>query len=187
VLDVLYADAVAVLSNWSAPHPAAADARDRTLRLLTAGPVAMTRAHRPGHVTASAMVVDAAGTRVLLCLHGKIRRWMQVGGHCEADDATLVGAALREATEESGIAGLVAHPTPIDLDVHPVPCGPGGSFHHDVRFAVVAPPGAVARVSAESADLRWFAPDALPEPLAHATAPLVGPAIGLARAVPRPG
>jgi 8-oxo-dGTP pyrophosphatase MutT (NUDIX family) len=178
---LLYADAVAVLSGWSPPR-VAAEARIRTLQLLETGPAAMTREHRPGHVTASAMIADAAGERVLLCLHGKIHRWVQVGGHCEAQDSSLLAAALREATEESGIAGLTLHPDPIDLDIHPVPCGPGGSFHHDVRFAAVAPPGAVERVSAESRGLAWFAPDALPEPLADATEHLVAPALAVARA-----
>jgi 8-oxo-dGTP pyrophosphatase MutT (NUDIX family) len=180
---VLHADTVAVLSRWSPPTEAAAAARDRTLQLLTAGPIAMTREHLPGHVTASAIIVNAAGKRVLLCLHGKIRRWVQVGGHCEAGDGTLVAAALREATEESGIEGLVLHPVPIDLDIHAVGCGPAGarSYHYDVRFAAVAPAGAVERVSAESRELGWFAPDALPAPLADATEQLIEPALAIAR------
>ena len=182
----LYADAVAVLSGWPAPGPAAARARDRTLALLQAGPVALSRAHRPGHLTASALVVDAAGERVLLCLHARIGRWVQLGGHCEPADRSLAEAALREATEESGIAGLVLHPAPIDVDIHPVTICHGGSVHYDVRYAAVAPPGAVERVSAESRALGWFRPDALPEPLAGATAPLVGPALAAARTV-RPG
>jgi hypothetical protein len=50
-----------------------------------------------------------------------------------------------------------------------------------VRFAAIAPPGAVERISAESRDLGWFAPDALPTPLANATEQLVAPALAIAR------
>jgi 8-oxo-dGTP pyrophosphatase MutT (NUDIX family) len=72
-----------------------------------------------GHLTASALIVHPDLNRVLLCLHGRINRWVQVGGHCEPQDKTLLEAALREAREESGIDDLLAHPTPIDLDIHP--------------------------------------------------------------------
>ncbi|MEU2612786.1 NUDIX hydrolase [Micromonospora sp. NPDC007271] len=172
----LHADASAVLSRWTATSPAAAEARDRTLELLAAGPVAMSRGNRVGHVTASALVLDATAQRVLLCLHGKFRRWVQLGGHCEPGDPTLAAAALREATEESGIAGLVVDPEPIDIDIHPVACQ-GGSLHYDVRFAVLAPAGATERVSDESEALGWFPPDRLPEPLADGTVQLVAPAL----------
>ncbi|GIG89421.1 NUDIX hydrolase [Plantactinospora endophytica] len=186
--DALYDDATALLTGWRPPTAEAAAALDRTLRLLReAGPAAMTRAHRAGHVTASALVLDATGTRVLLCLHGRFRRWVQLGGHCEPGDGTLAGAALREATEESGISGLWLDPTPIDLDIHEVSCQ-GGSLHYDVRFAAVAPAGAVERVSPESVELGWFPPDALPAPLAGATAQLVAPALAAfaRRAAPAP-
>ncbi|WP_089015744.1 NUDIX hydrolase [Micromonospora inositola] len=172
----LHADACAVLTGWTPTGAAADAARDSTLDLLAAGPVAMSRGHRAGHVTASALVLDPTGGRVLLCLHGKFRKWVQLGGHCEPGDRTLAGAALREATEESGIAGLAIDPVPIDVDIHPVGCQ-GGSLHYDVRFAVFAPAGATERVSAESAALGWFPPDRLPEPLADGTVQLVAPAL----------
>ncbi|MFE9203773.1 NUDIX hydrolase [Micromonospora sp. NPDC007230] len=172
----LHADAAALLNRWTPTSPAAALARDRTLELLSAGPVAMSRAHRAGHVTASALVLDHTGARVLLCLHGKFRKWVQLGGHCEPGDPTLAAAALREAGEESGIAGLTVDPEPIDVDIHPVACQ-GGSLHYDVRFAVLAPPGATERVSDESEALGWFPPDRLPEPLADGTVQLVAPAL----------
>lgn len=181
--DALYADTLTVLTDWRPTSPAAARARDATLRLLTAGPVAMTREHKPGHVTASALVLDPTGSRVLLCLHGKFHRWVQLGGHCEATDTTLAGAALREAGEESGITGLRIDPEPIDIDIHPVGCQ-GGSLHHDVRFAVLAPADAVERVSAESVALGWFPPDGLPVPLADGTGQLIAPGLAALRRTP---
>jgi 8-oxo-dGTP pyrophosphatase MutT (NUDIX family) len=182
VSDVLHADAMATLQSWVATSARADEERRRTVELLGAGPVAVTRAYRPGHVTASTLIVDDDG-RVLLCLHGRMGLWMQVGGHCEPGDTTLAAAALREATEESGLAGLRLHPEPIDVDVHPVRCGTGDggpaapSYHYDVRFVARCPAGAVERVSAESRALGWFTPDALPEPLASGVAQQIPPAI----------
>ncbi|MCY1142917.1 NUDIX hydrolase [Actinoplanes sp. Pm04-4] len=181
-IDGLYADAVRVLSGWRATSDEGELGRQRALELLEDGAVAMTRAHRRGHVTASALVVDHAG-RVLLCLHGRLGKWMQLGGHCEAGDTSLAGAALREATEESGIEGLTLDPDPIDVDVHDVRCGPADglpaepSVHYDVRFLLRAPSGAREQISDESADLAWFTPDALPSPLASGTVRQIAPAL----------
>jgi 8-oxo-dGTP pyrophosphatase MutT (NUDIX family) len=181
-MSALYDDAVRVLSAWRATTEEGDLARKRALELLAAGPVGMTRAHRPGHVTASALVVDPDG-RVLLCLHGRLGKWMQLGGHCEPGDQTLAEAALREATEESGIPGLHLDPDPIDVDVHEVRCGAAegtpatSSVHYDVRFLVRSPAGATEQISAESSALGWFTPDALPSPLASATARQISPAL----------
>jgi 8-oxo-dGTP pyrophosphatase MutT (NUDIX family) len=172
----LHDDAVRVLSAWTATSPEADDARRRTLALLGDGPAAVTRAHRPGHVTASTLVLGS-DRRVLLCLHGRMNRWMQLGGHCEPGDRTLAAAALREATEESGIAGLALDPEPIDVHIHPVRCRPAdgepaaATLHFDVRFVARAPEGAVEQVSVESAALGWFRPDALHTPWPTASFP----------------
>jgi 8-oxo-dGTP pyrophosphatase MutT (NUDIX family) len=117
----------------------------------------------PGHLTASALVLDATGERTLLTLHRRFHRWIQLGGHCEPEDANLRAAALREATEESGIEGLTISAEPLHLDVHPVTCSLGvPSRHLDVRYLVRAPAGARARISEESVDLRWWPVDGLP-------------------------
>lgn len=111
-----------------------------------------------GHVTASALVVDPSRGQVLLTLHRKLNMWLQMGGHCEPGDRTVESAALREATEESGIPGLTLLPGgPVRLDRHPIP-GPC-QWHLDVQYAALAPAGAAAAISDESLDLRWFGYD----------------------------
>ncbi|MDI3389233.1 NUDIX hydrolase [Streptomyces sp. B-S-A8] len=135
-----------------------AELRTAYLDHLAAHPDGMWKACEAGHLTASALVVDPSRGRVLLTLHKKLRMWLQMGGHCEPGDATLAAAALREATEESGIAGLTLLPGgPVKLDRHPIPAP--CNWHLDVQYAALAPAGAVEAISDESLDVRWFAYD----------------------------
>jgi coenzyme F420-0:L-glutamate ligase len=153
-------DTIAALSPRTAPDAAL---REAFLGFLAARPDAMWRSCVPGHLTASAVVVDPSRSSVLLTLHPRIGRWVQLGGHCEPGDRTLLDAAAREAREESGIGALSFDPQPLGLDVHALTCSLGvPTRHFDVRFLAVAPPGAEPVASAESADLRWFRWDALP-------------------------
>ncbi|WP_019855381.1 NUDIX hydrolase [Actinopolyspora mortivallis] len=154
-----HTDALRTLRQWSAAEfsPDQEALRHAFVTLLLARPDACLRECEPGHVTASALVVDHTAEHVLLTLHPRVGRWLQLGGHCERPDETLAGAALREATEESGIEGLTVEEEPVHLDVHPVTCSLGvPTRHFDVRFLVRAPEGALARRSAESVDLRWW-------------------------------
>ena len=50
--------------------------------------------------------MDEHRTRVLLTLHPKVGRWLQLGGHVEIGDASLREAARRETIEEGGIADV---------------------------------------------------------------------------------
>lgn len=159
----LHADVTAVLAAWPGPTPGQAAVREGFLGFLAARPDATRRKCAPGHITASALVLSADRRQVLLTLHPRLGRWVQLGGHCERRDDTLAGAALREATEESGIAGLRIDPVPVHLDIHPVTCSLGiPTRHFDVRFRVIAPAGARPVISDESDDLRFWPVDALP-------------------------
>jgi len=133
--------------------------RDRILiaHLIDGRDDAADRSARPGHLTGSAFVVDATATQALLLFHTKLQRWLQPGGHADGD-TNLAAVALREATEESGIDGLRVWPDPIDLDIHRVaPPREDPHLHLDLRYLVVAPPGAEPVGNEESQALRWVA------------------------------
>jgi len=147
-----------ILSAWTPPDEDQARTRDRILAFIDEHPRdAHLRSCEPGHLTASAIVLDAEGKRVLLTHHRKLGRWLQLGGHCDGDP-DLARVALREATEESGIEGLAIDPVPIDVDVHVIPARKDEPehLHLDTRFLVRAPEGARERASDESLELRWF-------------------------------
>ena len=116
---------------------------------------AALRSNLVGHLTGSALVVDAAGERTLLMLHRKLGRWFQPGGHADGD-ANLAAVALREASEETGLQGLRVVLPAIDVDVHRVePPTEAPHLHLDARFVVLAPPGAHEQGNEESLALRW--------------------------------
>jgi len=166
--------AISLLTGWRAPDPAQESLRHAVLAFVHARDDACSRDCVPGHVTASTLVIDATGSQTLLTLHPRLGRWVQLGGHCDDDDDDIVDAALREASEESGIAGLRIHPELMAVHVHPVTCSLGVPTRHlDLQFVARAPAGAQIEISEESLDLRWWPVDALPENADYALAQLV--------------
>ncbi len=123
-----------------------------------------------GHVTGSALVVSPDLTQVLLTLHAKLGKWLQLGGHADGQ-SEVHAVARREVEEESGLAliqflayeslfGLEAgrDPLPFDFDCHDIPARKNepAHVHYDVRYLIVADPAERLAITEESKDLRWF-------------------------------
>lgn len=163
-----------MLDRYARRYPAEAAVAARIGDLITAHADCFDRTCRPGHVTGSAWVVTADGSRTLLVHHRKLHKWLQPGGHADGD-ADVPRVALREAREESGLAALSLYGRddllPLDLDVHDIPAryNVAGELiedahqHHDCRFLVVSPTAAAPVVSDESHDVRWFRVEQLPQ------------------------
>ena len=176
---VVHADATQTLSRWQPGDPGQRALLQAFLGFLAGRPDACARSCVPGHLTASAVVLSYDRTQVLLTLHPRVGRWVQLGGHCEEGDAGLASAALREATEESGISDLEIDPQPLHLDVHPITCSLGlPTRHFDVRFLLRAPAGATPVRSSESLDLAWWPVNAPPPDVAALLGALRGSPFG---------
>lgn len=103
----------------------------------------------PGHATTSAFVLSADHAQILLIDHVVIGRWLQPGGHYEPA-ATFYESALREAVEETGVAGPALHAwhrgddLPFAIDSHEVPGNPRRNepphIHHDLQYLFIADP-----------------------------------------------
>ncbi|MFG3013850.1 NUDIX domain-containing protein [Streptomyces cinerochromogenes] len=148
------------------------DERDALTGLLAAleRPVDVTaRTTLPGHVTCSAVVVDRR-RRVLHIRHRATGLTLTPGGHVEPEDRTLLAAALREVSEEAGIAPgalcLTRHMlgSPIDIDVHDIDANPSkgepAHRHYDFRYVFYLaddkPPTITLR-DEEVSDAHWLA------------------------------
>jgi 8-oxo-dGTP pyrophosphatase MutT (NUDIX family) len=146
------------LADYRLADPAERARHERVTAFVAQQPGCFSRALRRGHVVASAWVVNAGRSRVLLHHHKRLGRWLQFGGHVDGTDPNALAAARRELEEESGLTGAVSLGDAIfDLDVHPIPARAPepAHLHFDVRFVFQADPAEAVAVSAESHALRW--------------------------------
>lgn len=148
----------AALARHAQALPSRADvAAHFRLFLADPGPV-FERPSREGHFTGSAFVVSRDSERALLLHHGKLRRWLQPGGHADGEPA-LAKVALREAEEETGLAGLVVEADIFDLDRHVIPArgAEPAHWHWDVRYVVRCTVDEAPKINRESSAFAWRA------------------------------
>jgi 8-oxo-dGTP pyrophosphatase MutT (NUDIX family) len=146
----------ASFDDYRARWPDEADVVAHFAALLDDDQDPYLRERLAGHFTASAWLVDRTGQRVLLTHHRKLGLWLQLGGHADGD-RDLARAALKEAEEESGLAGLSVAGEIFDMDRHWIPEHKDvpAHWHYDVRFVVHAGGHEDFVVSDESHALAW--------------------------------
>ncbi len=118
------------------------------------------RRELPLHVTASALILHPPTARVLLRWHQRQQAWLQVGGHGDPGERDPLAIALREATEETGLADLTPWPDAQlrHLAIVSVPAGKGEPAHEhaDLRFFMATRTPDAAKAENEDAPLRWL-------------------------------
>ncbi|MBI4877737.1 MAG: NUDIX hydrolase [Acidobacteria bacterium] len=128
----------------------------RLIEFVAANERCFERSLLCGHVTGSAWVVNRERTHALLVHHARLGRWLQPGGHCDGDPNVL-GVALRETLEETGLTATPVSSSVFDVDAHQIPARKQepAHIHYDVRFLLEADGRLAPVVSEESHDVRW--------------------------------
>jgi 8-oxo-dGTP pyrophosphatase MutT (NUDIX family) len=159
-----------LLARYRRVFPQESAVVERMAALVEAHADCFERTCRPGHITGSAWILSADRRRALLTHHGKLDRWLQLGGHADGE-WRVEEVALREAREESGMRAFDIVPIdgcllPLDVDIHVIPARYDSAGrvvedaheHHDVRFLFVARAEEPIHISDESHHVGWFTP-----------------------------
>ena len=127
----------------------------------------LTRDNRFAHVTASSMILNVAGDKVLMVYHNIYRSWSWTGGHADGETDPLQ-TALREAREETGVQELKVLGGLASVDILPVwghvKRGVHVSSHLHLNFSYLfeADEREALRIKEdENSQVGWIAVDAL--------------------------
>jgi len=127
----------------------------------------MAHIHEKIDFTVSAYIVHPELNRVLLVMHKKLNRWLQLGGHVELNEDTDQALA-HEIEEECGldvdiISAKPGHTDPNEkilyrpdfMNLHALST-PKGHYHLDLRYVAIAKTTELNPGPGESTQLRWF-------------------------------
>lgn len=135
-------DISSALSAYIERYPDEAALLSEPARLLSQGGNFASRRNFRMHVTVGALLVRNA--EILLVEHLAYGIPLQPGGHLEPTDTTLIDAAVRELTEETGVDPgkvFLAAPTPVYVEYGRVPARPSKDepehYHLDIGYAFV--------------------------------------------------
>lgn len=128
----------------------------------------LSRSNFPGHITASAFIINEVSKQVLLLEHKSLGRLLQPGGHIEGVDSSILDSVYREIEEETGLTkdDLQLKPVitsnievPIDIDTHKIPRNKKKNepehFHHDFRYVFTTLSSNISLDLAESNTYKW--------------------------------
>jgi ADP-ribose pyrophosphatase YjhB (NUDIX family) len=118
---------------------------------------------RTPHSGANAIVINEAG-EVLLIKRSDNGRWCLPGGHVDYGE-TIAQTAVREAFEETGVQIEVERLSGVYSQPYRAVEGLERPSHYVIVALVCRPVGGELTPSTESTDVRYFAPDQLPDTL----------------------
>lgn len=147
---------VHLLQAYQGINPQEERMRAEMLAFVQRAPNCFSRDLAEGHMTASAMVVNADHSAVVLMLHRKLGLWLQPGGHADGE-TDLLAVARKEVAEETGLRTRAVSTAIFDVDIHEIPANrkTPAHFHYDVRFLLAAEPGQSLQSNNESRALEW--------------------------------
>ncbi|MCM3920298.1 NUDIX domain-containing protein [Frankia sp. AiPs1] len=160
-------DIARALSTYIERYPDEATLLAEPLLLLSQGRGFASRRTLPMHVTAGALLVRSdghGGAEILLIEHRAYGITLQPGGHLEPTDTTLIGAAVRELTEETGVdpdTVIPASQTPAYIEYGQVPARPTKDepdhYHLDIGYAFTTAYAEVGRIQeSEVHGAAWY-------------------------------
>ncbi|MEK4496721.1 NUDIX hydrolase [Ureibacillus sp. FSL W8-0352] len=100
------------IKNYTPYNAQEAKDQELILRYMDTFDNLLTRDNEFAHFTASAWLVNKDRTKVLMVYHNIYQSWSWVGGHADGD-ADLLGVAIKEAKEETGLKQV----TPVLKDI----------------------------------------------------------------------